>query len=134
MRFPSAISEAIATISTPNATGGIGTNTQSILLKVDSGASVSLAHPDHLSHIQDCAVHNLQPVRFSGIGGKTEVLRKVGLLTIHKNATESIAIKCYAFDVSIGETTKLDLLSSWAIDHYKIEQRHHTYTSLRIGP
>jgi hypothetical protein len=132
VNFPSAISEAIITISTLSKKGRV--DTKDIILKVDSGASVSLAHPEFLTNVGNCITQGMAPVRLSGIGGKTEAIDKVGTLTIIKSTGERIKLKCYAFNDEVGDSLRLCLVSNWAIDHHRIDQHYHSYTSLRIGP
>jgi hypothetical protein len=109
-------------------------------LKVDTGASVSLAHPDYLTDIKDCRFLGMHPVRLNGIGGNTGTMYKVGILNIIPQAgaspQENLAtkIKCYSFDSPIGDTTHLALISTYIIDKIRVDQRYHTYTSLRKGP
>ena len=132
VKFPSAIAEALLNIkTTPN---GIRSNLNNVLVKIDTGASVSLAHPDYLTGIKDCRLQGLAPVRLNGIGGRTNIISKVGMLNIIRSDGEITKIKCYAFDVQIGDTTHLCLLSNWAIDHFRIDLVYHTHTSLRHGP
>ena len=76
VRYPSAISEAIITIITQDL------DTRTAILKVDSGASVSLSHSDYLTDIGNCITKGMPPVRLSGIGGRTELKNQVGTLTI----------------------------------------------------
>jgi hypothetical protein len=132
VKYPSAINEATITIYTK--VEGVKTSKSGIIMKVDSGASVSLAHPDFLTDIKDCKIQGLPPVRLNGIGGNTGIMTKVGILNIIKISGEVLKVKCYAFDTAIGNTTHLCLLSNWAIDHYQIDQAYHAHTSLRIGP
>ena len=129
VNYPSAITEALITVKTTS-----GAYINNIILKVDSGASVSLSHSEYLTDIKNCKLHNLSPVRLNGIGGKTEIMDQVGILNIIPETGNLVKIKCYSFDTPIGDTTRLCLLSNWAIDHYKIDQRYHARTSLRVGP
>ena len=132
VNFPSAISEAIVTISTLSKLNRV--DTRDVIVKVDSGASVSLAHPDFLTEISNCTTQGMAPVRLSGIGGKTEVMSKVGTLTMIKSTGERIKLKCYAFNKGVGDSLRLCLVSNWAIDQHKIDQHYHSYTSVRKGP
>lgn len=132
VRFPSAISEAIIKVALRDKDKRAATT--DAILKVDSGASVSLAHPDLLTDVGNCTKANLPPVILSGIGGKTETMTKVGTLTIIKTTGQKIKIKCYAFDQVICDSEHLCLVSNWAIDHYHIDLQFHNFTSLRHGP
>ena len=135
VRYPSAISEAIIKIASPRPIISTqGPATETILLKVDSGASVSLAHSDYLSNIGCCKLQGLPPVRLSGIGGKTEIMDQVGMLTILNADRTKVEGLAYSFDTEIGDAIKLCLLSTYAIDKHKIDQQYHNFTSLRIGP
>ena len=120
VRYPSAISEAIISIKTQH-------DTRSIILKVDSGASVSLAHSDYLTDIGNCINRGMPPVRLSGIGGRTAIMTKVGTLTIKASTGEVVKIKCYVFDTPVGRTTHLCLISTWAIDRHQVDQNYHTH-------
>jgi hypothetical protein len=134
VKYPSAITEAIATVKTT--TIHHNPKLSKVTMKIDTGASVSLAHSQFLSEIKDSRSYNLPPVRLNGIGGRTEVLTKCGFLKVRKSekSSEMIDIKCYAFDIAIGRTAQLCLISSWAIDHFSIDQQYHLHTSLRHGP
>jgi transposase InsO family protein len=129
VNFPSAIAEALMTIRTAS-----GQIIKDILLKVDSGASVSLAHSDYLTDMKHCKQHGMPPVRLNGIGGKTEIICQVGFLNIITSESKTVSVACYAFDTRIGDTKRLCLLSNWAIDHHNIDQPYHARTSLRVGP
>ena len=132
VKYPNAIAEAI--IKVKSIDKGIIRNIEGIIIKVDSGASVSLAHPQYLTGITNCKTYDMAPVRLNGIGGKTDIMDEVGILNIIRSNSTTLKIKCYAFAPTIGRTKRLCLLSNWAIDHYKIDQPYHAHTSLRIGP
>ena len=102
VRFPSAITEALATATTGNAQSTA--KLHSLIIKIDTGASVSLSHPDYLTDIGDSRLQQLPHMRLNGIEGKTEIMSKVGLLKVAKPSGDIISIKCYAFDIAIGTT------------------------------
>ena len=78
-----------------------------IILKVDSGASVSLSHAEYLTDAKHCKLHGLPPVCLNDIGGKTEIMDLVGILNIIANVdqpdSQMVPIKCHAFDTKIGD-------------------------------
>jgi hypothetical protein len=52
--------------------------------KLDSCGSVSIAHGNLLNHIKPSKHYKLPNVRLRGIGGKTNMLKEVGILQIKK--------------------------------------------------
>jgi hypothetical protein len=50
--------------------------------KLDSCGSVSIAHKNLLSKIKSARQYGLSPIRLRGIGGKPNLLNKVGILRI----------------------------------------------------
>ena len=100
VRFPSAITEALATANT--GTHYDTAKTHSIIIKIDTGASVSLAHSDYLTEIGDSRLQQLPHVRLNDIGGKTEIMSKVGLLKVAKPSGDIISINA-TFLISLLE-------------------------------
>jgi hypothetical protein len=82
VKFPCAITEAL--ISIKIAIKGKYGRINDIILKVDSGASVSLSlsRLDYLTDIKNCKLHGFPPVRPNGIGGNTKIMDLVGILNI----------------------------------------------------
>ena len=81
VRYPTAITEALIGITYPGHKEK-RSRLDNVILKVDTGASVSLAHSDYLTDIRNCRLQGLPPVRLNGIGGNTGVISKVGILNI----------------------------------------------------
>ena len=80
VRFPAAVTEAKATILVERE-GAIATT--NIIMKVDSGSSVTLSHPSYLVRIKTCKECCLLPVMLDGIGGSSDTIHnKVGILSI----------------------------------------------------
>ena len=102
IKYPTAITEALISITYPGSKVE-RPQVNNIILKVGTGASVSLAHSDYLT-IRDCRLQGLPPVRLNGIGGNTGIICKVGILNIAPSGgmiipgQAPVQIKCYAFD------------------------------------
>ena len=67
VRYPTAITEALIGITYPGSKVK-RPRLDNIILKVNTGASVSLAHLDYLTDIRDCRLQGLPPVQLNGIG------------------------------------------------------------------
>ena len=84
--------------------------------KLDSCGSVSLAHSSYLRDVAPCKDYGLRSVILSGIGGKSEPLRR--------------KVLCYAFDRPVGNTKEILLFSLRTIREAKIDIIHHMDQSL----
>ena len=58
--------------------------TKVVKAKLDSCGSVSIAHSNLMNEIKPAGKYNLPSIRLRGIGGKTNLLSKVGVLRIKK--------------------------------------------------
>ena len=72
--------------------------------KLDSCGSVSIAHGNLLNHIKPSNHYKLPNVRLRGIGGKTNMLKEVGVLRIRKTGNADCKILCYVFNETVGKT------------------------------
>ncbi len=59
-------------------------HTKIVKAKLDSCGSVSIAHSNLMNEIKPAGQYNLPSIRLRGIGGKTNLLNKVGILRINK--------------------------------------------------
>ena len=99
--------------------------------KLDSCGSVSIAHSNLLNSIKSSRSYNLPNIRLRGIGGKTNMLQKVGVLKIKRPGNESCELLCYVFDEAIGQTEEMLLISLSAIIDAKINILYHMKESNR---
>ena len=99
--------------------------------KLDSCGSVSIAHSNLLNSIRSSRSYNLPNIRLRGIGGKTNMLQKVGVLKIKRPGNESCELLCYVFDEAIGQTEEMLLISLSAIIDAKINILYHMKESNR---
>ena len=72
--------------------------THKVECKLDSCGSVSLAHSKFLRDIKPCSEHSLDPVNLNGIGGRSGLIDKAGVLTLLHKDGETTKVLCYAFD------------------------------------
>ena len=93
--------------------------------KLDSCGSVSIAHSNLMNEIKPAGKYNLPPIRLRGIGGKTNLLNKVGRLRIKQTQNKHCDLLCYVFDEAIGQTEEMLLISMSAIIHARINILHH---------
>ena len=98
--------------------------------KLDSCGSVSLAHSSFLRDVAPCKNYGLRTVILSGIGGKSEPLRQVGLLHVRSTDGVSRKVLCYAFDRPVGNTKEILLFSLRTIREARIDIIHHMDQSL----
>jgi hypothetical protein len=95
-------------------------STRKVKAKLDSCGSVSIAHSNLLNSIKSSRHYKLPNIRLRGIGGKTNVLQKVGVLKIKRPGNESCEILCCVFDETVGQTEEMLLISLSAIIDAKI--------------
>ena len=100
-------------------------HTKSVKAKLDSCGSVSIAHSNLMNGIKAARKYNLPAIRLRGIGGKTNLLNKVGVLRIQQTQNSHCDLLCYVFDEAIGQTEEMLLISMSAIIHAKINILHH---------
>jgi hypothetical protein len=100
-------------------------HTKSVKAKLDSCGSVSIAHSNLMNGIKTATEYNLPAIRLRGIGGKTNLLNKVGVLRIKQTQHNHCDLLCYVFDEAIGQTEEMLLISMSAIIHAKINILHH---------
>ena len=99
--------------------------TRKVKAKLDSCGSVSIAHSNLLNSIKPSGHYKLPNVRLRGIGGKTNMLKKVGVLKIKRPGNVSCELLCYVFDETIGQTEEMLLISLSAIIDAKINILYH---------
>jgi hypothetical protein len=56
-----------------------GATMQGIHTKLDTCGSVSICHSSYLTQVEKAQKHGLPPIRLTGIGGKSDVLNRVGM-------------------------------------------------------
>jgi hypothetical protein len=78
-----------------------------------------------MNEIKPTGKYNLPPIRLRGIGGKSNLLNKVGRLRIKQAQNNHCDLLCYVLDEAIGKTEKMLLISMSAIIHAKINILHH---------
>ena len=93
--------------------------------KLDSCGSVSIAHSNLMNDIKPAGKYNLPSIRLRGIGGKTNLLSKVGILRIKQPQNRHCDLLCYVFNDVIGQTEEMLLISMSAIIQAKINILHH---------
>ncbi len=79
-------------------------STRKVKAKLDSCGSVSIAHSNLLNSIKSSGHYKLPNIRLRGIGGKTNMLQKIGVLKIKRSGNESCELLCYVFDEAVGQT------------------------------
>ena len=102
-----------------------GKTSRTVKAKLDSCGSVSIAHENLMSEIKPAGKYNLPPIRLRGIGGKTNLLNKIGILKIKQPQENHCNLLCYVFNEVIGQTEEMLLISMSAIIQAKINILHH---------
>ena len=93
--------------------------------KLDSCGSVSIAHSNLLNTIKPAKDYKLPNIRLRGIGGRTNMLSKIGVLKIKRPSNESCELLCYVFNEVVGQTEEMLLISLSAIIDAKINILYH---------
>jgi hypothetical protein len=107
-----------------------GVNLKTAKAKLDSCGSVSITHANLLNHIKPSRSYNKLPdIRLRGIGGKTNMLRSVGVLKIKRADDETCEILCYVLNEAVGQTEEMLLISLSAIIDAKINILYHMQES-----
>jgi hypothetical protein len=81
----------------------------------------SIAHENLMTKIKPARQYKLPPLRLRGIGGRTNLLNKIGVLRIKQPNNEHCELLCYVFNETIGETKEMLLISMSAIIEAKIK-------------
>ena len=100
-------------------------HTKIVKAKLDSCGSVSIAHSNLMNEIKPAGKYNLPSIRLRGIGGKTNLLNKVGILRIKQPENRHCDLLCYVFNEVIGQTEEMLLISMSAIIQAKINILYH---------
>ena len=104
----------------------INNGQRTVKAKLDSCGSVSIAHENLMIEIKPARKYNLPPIRLRGIGGKTNLLNKIGILRIKQPQDNHCDLLCYVFNEVIEQTEEMLLLISMsAIIQAKINILHH---------
>ena len=98
---------------------------RTVKAKLDSCGSVSIAHENLMIEIKPAGKYKLPPIRLRGIGGKTNLLNKIGILRIKQPQDNHCDLLCYVFNEVIGQTEEMLLISMSAIIKAKINILHH---------
>ena len=69
-------------------------HTKIVKAKLDSCGSVSIAHSNLMNEIKPAGKYNLPSIRLRGIGGKTNLLNKVGILRIKQPQNRHCDLLC----------------------------------------
>ncbi len=93
--------------------------------KLDSCGSVSIAHTNLLNDIQPAHKYKLPKIRLRGIGGRTSLLDKVGIIKIKQPDNKHCKLMCYVFDEEVGQTKEMLLISLSVIIASKINILYH---------
>jgi hypothetical protein len=118
-------SKSICHASVQLQVGRKGTESKTIKAKLDSCGSVSIAHSNLLNAIKPAKNYKLPNIRLRGIGGKTNMLTKAGLLKIIRPNNECCEIMCYVFNEVVGQTEEMLLISLSAIIDANINILYH---------
>jgi hypothetical protein len=84
-----------------------------------------LDYENLMIEIKPAGKYNLPPIRLRGIGGKTNLLNKIGILRIKQPQDNHCDLLCYVFNEVIGQTEEMLLISMSAIIQAKINILHH---------
>ena len=98
--------------------------------KIDTCGSVSLAHRKFITHILSCAEYHMPPVRLHGVGGSTNILKRMGMLNTVLEDGSVRKILAYEFNTPAGSTEKILLLSLRSTWDSKIDLMYHVGQSL----
>jgi hypothetical protein len=98
---------------------------QRVEVKLDSCGSVSIANSALLTSIKTCKEYRIPSVSLKGIGGKTEPLTKAGILKHVLPNGRIVRWLCYVFDIPVGHSKQLLLLSMSAIKLSNIDLNFH---------
>ncbi len=102
-----------------------GTTIKMAKAKLDSCGSVSIAHSNLLNSIKPAQNYKLPNIRLRGIGGKTNMLKEIGILKIKRPDNENCELLCYVFNEVVGQTEEMLLISLSAIIDAKINILYH---------
>jgi hypothetical protein len=113
-----------------------GKTVQNVHTKLDTCGSVSIAHSSYLTQVKRAAEHGLPQIRLAGIGGKSDILSRVGIVQLRTPEGRVKRIQCYVFDSPLGPTEKILLLSLQSVIEASINIIHHMDLSIKgkIGP
>ncbi len=102
-----------------------GRSTRAVKAKLDSCGSVSIAHENLMNEIKPAGKYQLPPIRLRRIGGRTNLLNKVGILRIKQPQDKHCDLLRYVFNEVIGQTEEMQPISMSAIIQAKINILHH---------
>ncbi len=78
-----------------------GQRSRTVKAKLDSCGSVSITHENLMTEIKPAGKYNLPPIRLRGIGGKTNLLNKIGILRIKQPQENHCNLLCYCGNSSL---------------------------------
>ena len=87
-------SKSICHASVKVLSGQKGTTIKMAKAKLDSCGSVSIAHSNLLNAIKPAQSYKLPSIRLRGIGGKTNMLKEIGILKIKRPDNEDCELLC----------------------------------------
>ncbi len=85
-----------------------GRSSKEVKAKLDSCGSVSIAHENLMTKVKPARQYKLPPRKLRGIGGRTNLLNKIG---VKQPNNEHCELLCYVFNETIGETKDKHLVS-----------------------
>ena len=115
-------SKSICHASVKVLSGQNGTTIKMAKVKLDSCGSV---HSNLLNSIKPAQSYKLPSIRLRGIGGKTNMLKEIGILKIKRPDNEDCELLCYVFNEVVGQTEEMLLISLSAIIDAKINILYH---------
>ena len=114
--------------------GQNGTTIKMAKAKLDSCGSVSIAHSNLLNSIKPAQSYKLPiSIRLRGIGGKTNMLKEIGILKIKRPDNDDCELLCYVFNEVVGQTEEMLLISLSAIIDAKINILYHIHERIKQG-
>ena len=101
--------------------------------KLDSCGSVSIAHSNLMNDIKPAGKYNLPSIRLRGIGGKTNLLNKVGILRIKQPQNRHCDLLCYVFNDVIGQTEEIDAPHQHVCNNTSKDKHLASYGKVKQG-
>ena len=98
--------------------------TSKVPAKLDSCAIVNLSHSKYCTNIKSCQEYNLPPIQLSGIGGSTDPIRKVGLLTAIVKGRKKTAC-AYILDKEVAGNKAICLIGLRTLIKWDVDLNFH---------
>ena len=133
VKVPPLYVEAQMTITISDRVTGARTN-RSAIAKIDTGAPISLAHPDLLNDIRPCLLHALPSARLRNEHGDTHHLNLAGTLQIRQPGGSTRAIQCLALNTQEDHHDQLCILGVNEIAELDVDTNYHINSPSWRGP